>query len=625
MKFTPSILAFQTPETADVWAEKNVVLKETGRFRYDVTPYLREPTRAASDLVACCRVVMKTPAQVGKSQALQNIIGWMAKHDPANSLIIMDSLKTGQRFSKNRLRPFLRDTCNIAAFRSDSKDKSKSVENLSLGSGANLIIGSASSASDLCSTPVKYLFADELDRWTDELGTEGDPLLLAFKRQMRFMGMAVLTSTPTRPEGRINQHFLLGTQEVWSALCPCGCYMRVSYDDIDFSGSTPTYACKQCGTVYSEQEIIALPHLYAPPKNATPFIDKYGRTARSFEVTATLCHQQYTWGTLKREEMQAVSLGQAAISSFRNTSLGEVYVPPAEEILDIPALCRYGLGYTPASIPSWVDTVTIGVDTQHNAFPWTIIGMSADMRKLAIIQAGMILGDLRTPQPWEDLKHLIGSFVATREDGVQKRIAIAAVDSGGHSTQDVYALSMQNPRIRAVKGVVEARKQSNSIIYKVKRVHVKEVATGLGTTDLTLLNITAVKDIINTHLHAKLHDYAVGYDWVWCSGYGIDANFFEQVTSEVRTYNSRGTYYYEKLPGRENHYLDCMVYAISACEIVRLLKGNLPAVKAIEASPVEQSEPLEQPPETIEALPVEKPKPPKPVNVEPAKRRYKPL
>lgn len=622
MKFTPSILAFQTPETADVWAEENVVLKETGRFRYDVTPYLREPTRAASDLVACCRVVMKTPAQVGKSQALQNIIGWMAKHDPANSLIIMDSLKTGQRFSKNRLRPFLRDTCNIAAFRTDSKDKSKSVENLSLGSGANLIIGSASSASDLCSTPVKYLFADELDRWTDELGTEGDPLLLAFKRQMRFMGMAVLTSTPTRPEGRINQHFLLGTQETWSALCPCGCYMRVSYDDIDFSGSTPTYACNQCGTVYSEQEIIALPHLYAPPKNATPFIDKYGRTARSFEVTATLCHQQYTWETLKREEMQAVSLGQAAISSFRNTSLGEVYVPPAEEILNIPALCRYGLGYTPASIPSWVDVVTIGVDTQHNAFPWTIIGMSADMRKLAIIQAGMILGDLRTPQPWEDLKHLIGSFVATREDGVQKRIAIAAVDSGGHSTQDVYALSMQNPRIRAVKGVVEARKQSNSIIYKVKRVHVKEVATGLGTTDLTLLNITAVKDIINTHLHAKLHDYAVGYDWVWCSGYGIDANFFEQVTSEVRTYNSRGTYYYEKLPGRENHYLDCMVYAISACEIVRLLKGNLPAVKAIE---VEQSEPPEQPLETTDASPVEKPKPPKPLNVEPAKRRYKPL
>ena len=614
MKYTPSILSFRMPETADVWAEEHVVLKDTGRFRYDVTPYLREPTRSASDLVTCCRVVMKTPAQVGKSQALQNIIGWMAKHDPSNALIIMDSLKTGQRFSKNRLRPFLRDTCHIAAFRTDAKDKSKSVANLSLGSGANLIIGSASSASDLCSTPVKYLFADELDRWTDELGAEGDPLILAFKRQMRFMSMAVLTSTPTRPEGRINQHYLLGTQETWSALCPCGCYMRVSYDDIDFSESTPTYACEQCGTVYTEQEIIALPHLYAPPKNSTPFSDKYGRIARSFEVTATLCHKQYTWDSLKREEMQAVPLGQAAISAFRNTSLGEVYVPPADELLSIPELCRYGLGYTPDSIPAWVDTVTIGVDTQHYAFPWVIIGMSADMCRLAIIQAGMILGDLRTAHPWEGLKYLISSFVATREDGAQKRIAIAAVDSGGHSTQDVYALSMQNPRIRAIKGIVETRKQSNSIIYKVRRVHVTEVATGLGTTDLTLINVTAVKDIINAHLHARLHEYAIGYDWVWPSGYGVDANFFEQVTSEVRSYNSRGMYRYEKLPGRENHYLDCLVYAISACEIVRLLKGNIPAVKSVEAEHEARIE---------EAAPVADS--PKPINIAPAKRRYKPL
>lgn len=623
MKFTPSILSYQEPETADLWAERNVILKDTGRFRYDVTPFLREPTKAASDLIHNCRVVMKTPAQIGKSQALQNIIGWVAKHDPCNSLVIFDSLKTGQRFSKNRLRPFLRDTCHIAAFHAEAKDKSKSVANLSLGSGANLIIGSASSASDLCSTPVKYLFADELDRWTDELTNEGDPLLLAFKRQLRFMGMAVLTSTPTRPDGRINQHYLLGTQEVWCAVCHCGAFMRVSYDDIVW-GDTPTYACPECGEVFSEEDIIALEHAYAPPKNASAYVDKYGRVARSFEITATLCHQQYTWDSLKREEMQAQSLGQAALASFRNTSLGETYIPPTEEVLDIPALCRHGLGYTPDCIPSWVDTVSIGVDTQMNAFPWVIIGMSADTRRLAIIQAGIIKGDLQTPSPWVDLKNLIGSFVATREDGTKKHIAIACVDSGGRSVQEVYSLAMTNPRIRAVKGITEVRaaNRSKSIIYKVSRVRVKEVATGLGYTDLTLINTVAVKDLIYAHLHARIHNQKIGYDWCWCSGYGIDLNFFEQLTSEVRTYNSRGDYRYEKLPSRDNHFLDCLVYAITACETVRLLTGNIPAIKAIGMT---SEDDLESPSDEAPLPEVETPKPKPTKKLAPVRKQLKPL
>lgn len=628
----PSVWCAKPFVYADEWAEERVVLKDTGRFSYSVTPFFREPTRAASDLTHTCRVVIKSAAQLGKSSTILNVLGWMSEHDPSNALVIMDSLKTGLRFSKNRLKPFLRDTCHIDAFSKTAKDKSKETCNLSLGTGANLIIGSASSASDLCSTPVKWLFADELDRWTEELGAEGDPLLLAFKRQLRFMGMAVLTSTPTRPEGRINQHFLLGTQEVWSAVCGCGCFMRVSYDDIDFSGSTPFYACPECGQVYSEDDIQRLKHTYAPPRNPTPFIDLYGRVARSFEITATLCHSQYTWDALYREEMQAQSLGAAAIASFRNTSLGETYVPPAQEILSIPALCKYGLGYSPQSVPAWVDYVVCGVDTQHNAFPWCVCGVSRDLRRLAIIEAGIIRGDLRTRQPWDDLKNLFAHYIVTRTDGIKKPIALAAVDSGGHSTREVYTLTLENPRIRAVKGIadVRARKESQ-IVYKITRVKVEEVSTGIGRTDLTLVNGSYCKDLIYHHLNGKLHGRAEGEEWVWPSGYGVDANFFEQVTSEVRRYNSRGVYIYEKLVGRENHFLDCLVYSLAAAESIRLIKGELPTLQAsvyINEDPPEDADPeIEIDPESVSepSAQVEKPKKKnKEFNFIP-KKTYKPL
>ena len=570
------------------WAEANVILKDTGRFRYDVTPFLRTPTACASDLIHTCRVIIKTPAQVGKSQAIQNIIGWMSEYDPANALVIMDSMKTGMRFSKNRLKPFLRDTCNISAFNTRSKDKSKETANLSLGTGANLIIGSALSASDLCSTPVKWLFADELDRWPGEIRNEGDPLLLAFKRQLRFMGMAVLTSTPTNPDGRITQHYRLGTQEVWCAVCECGEYMRVSYDDISWD-DTPTYHCPKCGIVYDENAIKALKHEYAPAANDKPFTDKFGRLARSFEITATLCHNQYSWDTLKREEMQALSLGEAAVRSWRNTSLGETYTPPEQEYIHPSLLVQLSDSFDESTIPDWVEVVVCGIDTQDNAFVYVVIGCDVNLRRVAIIKASMILGDLRTKQPWNELKSFVNSYRVKTKSGRLKGITVTAIDSGGHFTHDVYALSMLSPRIIAVKGRGPRRtsESETGIINHVTRIGVKAVGSGIGKTNLTFVNTNFCKDVINAHLQAKIHKSAIGSDWVWSGnpGSGIDANFFDQLTAEIKSYKSDGSYRYEKLPGRENHYLDCLVYAMAAAEAFRLASGRIPALNADKPEP----------------------------------------
>ena len=39
---------------ADEWAEQNMILSNSGRFSYDVTPYFRTPTRCASDPIRHC-------------------------------------------------------------------------------------------------------------------------------------------------------------------------------------------------------------------------------------------------------------------------------------------------------------------------------------------------------------------------------------------------------------------------------------------------------------------------------------------------------------------------------------------------------------------------------------------
>ncbi len=144
-------------------------------FTYDTTPFLRYPTACLGDIGGTCRVIIQSPAQVGKTVTIENFLAWVCEYDRQNALLILDSDKTGKRMSKNRLRPFLRDTCgiNTKESRALNPDASKEISNIGLAPGANLIIGSSKSASDLCSTPVKYLLCDELDRWKDKLKDSG--------------------------------------------------------------------------------------------------------------------------------------------------------------------------------------------------------------------------------------------------------------------------------------------------------------------------------------------------------------------------------------------------------------------------------------------------------------------
>ena len=47
------------------------------------------------------------------------------------------------------------------------------------------IVGSET-ASDLASTPARYVIADERDRWAKSAGTEGDPFELLKARQVTY-------------------------------------------------------------------------------------------------------------------------------------------------------------------------------------------------------------------------------------------------------------------------------------------------------------------------------------------------------------------------------------------------------------------------------------------------------
>lgn len=562
-------------------------------FSFSATPFLRLPTACLGDVGGTCRVIVQSPAQVGKTVAIENFLAWICEYDRQNTLLILDSDKTGKRMSKNRLRPFLRETCGINSKASKilNPDASNEISNIGLAPGANLILGSSKSASDLCSTPTKYLLCDELDRWADTIEREGDPLALAFQRQMRFpSSMALLTSTPTVETGKIHQQFLLGTQEKWGVVCTCERWMEVRWDAIDWTGDTPVFACPHCGTCHSEEDIIGLEHTYSESHNTAPYMDKVGRIARSFAVTATLCHAFYTWEYLRREEEAARSLGEVSYQSFQNTRLGEIYVPSNERVIFGNDVMRVScVGYDIEALPEDIRFIVAGVDTQDNGFAIEICGVSSDQKRIYGIEWLWLDGSpKRDPSLWQQLHQVLSQTYKT-QDGRELRIAVTCHDSGGHCTQEVYAFTLRRQRHYAVKGTGDGQ----ALIPRASHVTLKTLGTGTGRVLLYFVGTVRAKDMIFDSLTENLNSGAKNYVWPRNSSY--DEDYFEQLTAEKRIVERSGKVRWICLPGRHNEALDCRVYALAAAEIFAQ-KVGLSA--SIQARPVQENPPKAKKPES---------------------------
>ena len=582
------------PMSVSEFAEANVVMTEGAcrgeKFSYKNRPYFREPTDAMGDNRHTCKVVVVSPSQIGKTTAVLNFLFWMITYDSDNTLIILDSSKTADKLAKVRIRPFLKDQVKLDSLQRGLQteyDKSSSINNISLSAGKNLLLGSARSASDLCSFSCKWLLCDEVSRYPEVLDREGDPVILAEQRQETYTRpMAILTSTPTTEDCKIWQQYLIGTQNRWCAICECGHYMPVHYRDIDFTDiDHPTYACPKCGTVYDEHTVQhKLKHGYAPDANPNPFTDKYGRICKSYHIPGTLVPERYTWKFLREKELAARQLGAGGYQSFVNTSLGEIYMPGVDESLDVNKMLQCRRYFDKQHVPKWVHFVTAGIDTQDNRFEVVVLGSDVNRKHICFIERRVLLGDLRESKVWTDLLNYINDFRVTTRDGRTLPINVSCIDSGGHYTQDVYAFCLRSPRLRPVKGV-GTNSGGNDLIYKVSDVPVKAYGNGAGRIQLTLVNTYYAKDIIREQM-LNIQSNSKESNWVISSN--IDAQFdpvfFDQINSEFRENYKNGTYKWVCKQGVRNEALDCTVYALTAVDVVRLMTGNAALDTAHEVS-----------------------------------------
>lgn len=404
-------------------------------------------------------VVWVAASQVGKTEAELNAIGAWADLDPGPILILYPTLAVAQDYSKDRLTPMFRDTPRLYGKLAANKERSS--DNSLLHKkfpGGHITLAGANSPASLASRPIRYLIADEIDRWELSAGKEGDPLSLAFKRTITFHNRKIIMVSSPANEGtsRIMAAFEETDKRYYYLPCPkCGLMQKLEWRNIRWEKTvggehlpdTVYYLCDGCQAHIREREKQTMLEAGKWIATVKPNNPKYA----GFHLNA-LYSPWLSWKDIVVEHLETDRTRDSNRRQvFVNTVLAEVWRAKGEGFESDTLLARRE-PYTRDELPKGVLLLVAGVDVQDGMFQWEVIGYGRNNESWGI-EWGQVIGDLNKPDAWMAL-----DGVLKREyklpSGAKMGIVTVGIDSGGHHTQTVYQFCKERhfQRVYAIKG-----------------------------------------------------------------------------------------------------------------------------------------------------------------------------
>ena len=564
--------------TVTEWAERNRRLSaesaaEPGPWRTERTPYLREPMNAWTD-PKIRHIVMVAASQVGKSEFLNNCIGYVIDQDPGSILFVHPTTIDAKEYSKLRIAPMIRDCPTLRKKVSDpkSRDSGNTILQKTYPGGILTMCGSTE-AHALASKPIRYVLGDERDRWALSAGNEGDPWDLAMARQTTFYNAkSGEVSTPTvKNASAIEAAYATGTMERWKSRCPhCGEYHEIQWADIRFEHDeiivagkktykvrSVCYACPGCGCISTEAEMKRAPARWEADNPAA-----YEQGTRSFWLNAFVS-QWASWESIILKYLNAIG-STRKMQVVYNTCFGELWEDRGD-LEDEDSLMARREEY-PAELPEGVLVLTAGVDTQDDRMEYEIVG-HGHFGETWGIEKGIIMGRPDDDAVWAQLDELVFDRVLRFENGVGLKMSMSFVDEGGHFTQEVrmQCRARLGKKVFCIKGMPGSDKPYTAPPKKQKII-IKQ--TAVGTCWQYQIGVDSGKEVIMDNLRVqtpgakychfpKRDDYGSGY--------------FTGLLSEVKVYdpNKKQPWQWKKIPGHErNEALDCRNYALAAFKVL---------------------------------------------------------
>lgn len=564
--------------TVSQWADKNRRLTsessaEVGKWRTSRTPYMFDILDSFTDPLIE-HIVVVAASQVGKSETINNMVGYCIDQDPGPILLIQPTIDDVKRYSEMRIAPMIRETRCLKRKVADpkSRDAANTKRQKSFPGGVLVMTGS-NVAHDLSSMPIRYVFGDERDRWATSAGSEGDPWELAVARTRTFYNKKMVeVSTPTvKGASAIENSYNLGTMERWKTQCPhCGEYVEITFDNIRFEYDAAEngdkkifhiseifYVCPECGGISDEHTMKSQPAKWVA---TVPEARKHHKT-RSFWLTAWVSPWA-TWESIILQFLQA-GTDSAKLQVVYNTQFGELWEERGDMASEDDVMARREV--YEAEVPDGVLLLTCGVDTQDDRLEYEVVGHRRYGETWGI-KKGVILGRPDTEEVWQRLDEVL-SHKYKFKSGVSLQISLTFIDEGGHFTQEVrqHCLARQYDHVFAIKGAnrpdipytAPPKKQKIVVNGKViGQVWVYEIGVNAGKQKI--VDNLRVQSPGANYCHFPLRD-----------DYG--KQFFKQLMSEHLAYvpKLKHPWQWQKIPGHErNEAFDIRNYNLAACEIL---------------------------------------------------------
>lgn len=542
--------------TVSEWAEKYRRLDEKscampGPWRNNVTPYLIGVMDAFTDYEVE-EIVFVKPTQVGGTESLQNMLGYIIAQDPAPTLIVYPSDTLAEFTSENRLQPMMRACPQLSTL---WNEQTSSILELQF-SGMYIALSGANSPSNLASRPIRYLLLDEVDKFPNASKREADPISLARERTKTFANRKIyMCSTPT-----------LRTGHIWKALenadverhyfvpCPhCAEMIELKMAQIRFpsgEGMSNTdraeqacYVCQACGAIITDAD--------------KPLMLRHGRwqdvrrrTAGTATRVAYWMNTLYSpfvrWSQIAKEWLDAQG-DDERLQNFINSWLAEPWENTRKRT-DAEVVLERQTELPAYVVPSWARLLTGGVDVQENSLYWSIRAWGAYMTSQGVAH-GQALS-------FEEIERVMNLSFA-RQDGGEMLVDLTLVDSGDQ-TEAVYDFCMKNSEwALPVKG--SSREMGSHFKLSV----INKVGSEAAGMQLVLVDGGKYKDMIAARMGRENGRGS------WMVHADCDREYAEQITAEhkVKAANGREVWTVRRSHA-DNHYLDTEVYNAAAADIL---------------------------------------------------------
>lgn len=559
---------------------------EPGEWRTSRVPYLREPMDSMTDrhtetVVMCCS------SQVGKSEALLNVMGYYVDQDPSPQLMLQPTLEAAESFSKERIDPTFRFSKGLQDKLEEGKEgrgtsrKSSTTIRMKHYAGGYLAMVGANSPAGLASRPIRVLLCDEIDRYSPT--KEGDPLKLAIQRTTNFHNRKiVMVSTPTiKGASPIEEWYLKSDQRQFYVKCKNCCdehiwkWENVKWEKDEAGEALPMTArivCPKCGAeergAYKPNPEVLQSGRWKASNNESRIKGYHINSLYSPWVNLFALVEEFTHAVKNRDN--------AGLMEFVNLKLGEAWDEHnGEEDIWQHLQRRREYYKSDEYLPNGVLILTAGVDVQHDRLECTIYGWG-EGKECWGIQHRIIFGTPDNAETWQQLD----DFLQTKrrlENGAELPVACVCVDSGdGQYTADVYRYTKAREYLR---------------IFSVK---------GRGGTGVPFINNPTKNNTVGAYLFSlgvdsgkslvmsrlKIEDEGAGFvHFPMQAERGFNETFFQQLTAEIfeRKFEKGVIKTGWKKIRERNEALDCAVYATAALEII---SPNFDSLKAFYSNAV---------------------------------------